>query len=353
MIPDLDAHIIGSLESIPSLESSLNRGDVIEIQGPAASGKTQLLYHLAANCILPTEVFISSVDIRAECTVHLGGWKKSVVVFDCEGHWDVRRLHNILTTRLNLAFSKSLLPPLPHNPNTTVSSIAFKSLSRLHLFRPTSSFQLAATLLNLPKYHAEQMPNEEIRMLFVDSISSFYWADRWQAEPSGPKKPPRSNPLGHVLRCLQTFRLSHGPVTFLTNWGLNLLPSAASSASPAPFFRQHLASPFPAPLDEPPRRLSPGETHLLPLTCHITLPYAFVSPLQLDVNQLDELADHGGGGLEGALRDERRKEVVGRGEIGAYVRIPRAGRGHDMPPRSVVGRFKLRVLERDVVAAPT
>ena len=347
MIPDLDAHILGSL---PSRESSLNSGDVLEIQGPAASGKTELLYHLAANCILPSNVLVASLGISAERTVHLGGWQKSVVVFDCDGRWDILRLHNILITRLNLACSKAPLPPIPE---MTVSSIAMKSLSRLHLFRPTSSIQLAATLLHLPKYHAEHMPNEEIRMLFVDSISSFYWADRWQAEASlaGPKRSPRSNLLGDVLRCLQGFRLSHGPVTILTNWGLNPLPSSESSASPTPFFRQHLAFPFPAPFDEPPRRMASQELQQLPLTCNITLPYAFVSPLQLDEGHPDALASHEGRRLEQALRDNMRKEVVERGEIGAYVRIHQAGE-QDVPPRSVVGRFGFRIQEYDVVTAP-
>ncbi|KIJ45288.1 hypothetical protein M422DRAFT_90301, partial [Sphaerobolus stellatus SS14] len=218
------------------------RGDVIEIQGPAASGKTQFLYHLAACCVLPREVINASEHIHAESTVHIGGWDKSVVVLDCDGRWNIKRFHNILLTRLNMAFSR--IHPPSHRPD--ISSLALNSLKRLHIFHPTSSFQLVTTLLYLPKYHSEQMPDEEINLLFIDSISSFYWTDRWQAESSSSKR--RVNPLAPVLRALQNFRISHGPVTILTNWGLH--PFA--SENPTPFFRQHLTAPFPAPLDDPP-----------------------------------------------------------------------------------------------------
>jgi DNA-repair protein XRCC2 len=345
MLPALDGHILGNRQIVVSVESSLARGDVIEIQGPAASGKSQLLYHLAASCILPKEVLIISTDVPDQRMVHLGGWCGSAIVFDCDGRWDTRRLHDMLLARLKVSFSKTQLPPLPHKSNSTISSIALDALSRLHVFRPTSSFQLAATLLNLPKYHAEQMPDEEIRLLFVDSISSFYWADRWQAEYSGSKKTHRSNPLGHVLQYLQAFRRSHGPVIVLTNWGLNPLSSTTSPVSPTPFFKQHLSSPFPAPFDEPPRPHLGHPTHL-PLNCHITLPFAFISQLQLNHSRSDSSVSHEGGQLEEALRDERRKEVVSRGEIGGYVRIRHSGQDG-----SAVGRFNFQVLVHDVVAS--
>ncbi|KAF8591892.1 hypothetical protein K439DRAFT_1626404 [Ramaria rubella] len=348
MLPELDEHIFVARDN-PFADSSLNRGDVIEIQGPAASGKTQLLYHLTACCILPKEVPVESADAHAERTVHLGGWSSSTVVLDCDGRWDTMRLYNILVTRLDLALSKYHFLTTVHQSHPSVPSIALDALSRLHVFHPASSFQLAATLLNLPKYHAEKMPKEEIRLLLVDSISAFHWADRWQAEPSGSKKLQKPNPLGQVLRALQAFRLSHGPVTVLTNWALSPLPSSTSSDSPGPFFRQHLAAPYPAPFDESSRRSISGQSTSLTLNCHITLPFTFISPLQLDLGHSLTSGSHEGGRLEEALRDLRRKEVVHRGEIGAYVRIPRTGHGQDLAPRSV-GRFRLRVLERNIVS---
>lgn len=348
MLPALDEFILGHREGATSAESSLARGDVIEIQGPAASGKTQLLYHLASCCLLPKEVLVVSTDGHAECVVHLGGWCRSVIVLDCDGRWDTTRLHTILVARLDVLFSKAQLPPLPHKSNSTVSSIALESLSRLHLFRPTSSFQLAATLLNLPKYHASQMSNEEIRLLLVDSISSFYWADRWQAEQVDSKRLHKSNPLVHVLRYLEAFRSSHGPIVVLTNWGLNPL-SSTSSVSTTPFFKQHLAAPFPAPFENPPR-LSSGHSNHLPVKSHITLPFAFVSQLESDFIGSDSGLGHERGRLEQALGDKRRKETVGRGEIGGYVRMPHTGRGHD--GRSIIGKFRFRVLERNILSTP-
>ena len=342
MLPALDKHIMESRGA--GTQSSLARGDVIEVQGPAASGKTQLLYHLAASCILPREVLVTSTDVHAERAVPLGGWGKSAIVFDCDGRWDITRLHEILLTRLDTSFSKTQLPPRPHKPNSTVSSIAFDSLSRLHIFRPTSSFQLAATLVNLPKYHTEKMPNEEIRLLFVDSISSFYWEDRWRAEHLGSQKARGSNALGHVLQCLQAFRWSHGPVIVLTNWGLNPLSSTASSAGSTLFFKQHLPTPFPAPFEDY-QRPSSGRSNQLPLNCHLTLPFTLVAQFESDLRQRG-IAGHEGMELQASLRDTRRKEVVHRGEIEGYVRIPRTGCGEK---RNSIGRFRFQILKHDVV----
>lgn len=338
MLPDLDEYILGHRPG-PNPTLSLNRGDVIEIQGPAASGKTQLLYHLAACCVLPKEVLIAEANVHAESTVHVGGWGKSVIVFDCDGRWNVKRLHDILQTRLRIAFSRVHLPPRPDKYTAEISSVAMGSLNRLHVFKPTSSFQLVATLQYLPKYHAEDMPNEDIRLVFVDSISSFYWADRWQAETSVPKKPQRSDSVGATLRALQNFRISHGPVTILTNWGLNPL---ITGSSPAQFFKQHItASYYSAPPDDPPREGS------LPLTYHITLPFSFAAQLQFNMTSSEC------GELEQALQDPGRKEAVNLGEIRGYVRIPRTDRSSlDVAPQNEIGRFSFRLLEHDIIVAP-
>jgi len=314
---------------------------VIEIQGPAASGKTEFLYHLAACCVLPKEVLIASASIHAGRTVPIGGWNKSVIVLDCDGRWNIRRLHDILFTRLNIAFSGANFPPNP-NPPQNASSVAKDSLKHLHIFRPTSSFQLASTIVYLSKYHTEKMPNEEVGLLIVDSISSFYWSDRWQVESSSSKR--RFNPIAPVLRALQTFRISHGPVVILSNWGLNPLPSGTT---PTPFFRQHLPPPFPAPLDDSLRQAPLGQGNILPLTKHITLPFPFVAQLQL--SEHSRAIDH----LEEALSDLRRKEVVYKGLIKGYTRIPLTDSPtQQIARRSKCGIFNFRILEHDVSGAP-
>ncbi|KAI0348432.1 hypothetical protein BDW22DRAFT_1424605 [Trametopsis cervina] len=234
-IPTLDACL---RSDTPGRRSALQFGDVIEIQGSPASGKTHLLYRILMNCLLPPH----------SGRTRIGGWGKSAVVFDTDGTFQVTRLKALLYAHLNsgdtvgegsgLAGLDALDP--------TVDELISSCLSRLYLFRPTSTVQLAATILNLPNFHATdvRLEDQEIGLLAVDSMSSFYWQDRFMAEQlrSGPSSYTGKNPLQNVITALEQFRLSHHPVVFLTNWGLQPLskPTSDPGKHISPFFRQHL-----------------------------------------------------------------------------------------------------------------
>ncbi|KAH8120403.1 hypothetical protein DFH11DRAFT_1559917 [Phellopilus nigrolimitatus] len=297
-LANLDAHLLSSTPHHAAATSSLNRGDIIEIQGPAASGKTQLLYHLTMKCILPHDVALVFPGSAGNCPqkVAIGGWCKGAVIMDTDGRWSVGRLKRLLTRRL-----EQLLPAALGTFQPSVEELVMDSLQRVHLFRPASSVSLVATLLRLPEYLAERMPSLEIALLAIDSISSFYWADRFnleqQRQTSADKK-DKPSPLSHILIALQEFRLSYGPVTVLTNWGLapesrntgsaRVGASHLSSAGCAlsPFYRQHL-HPFPAPFEVPPRVLP--NAHLFPpITHHITLPLSAMSTIPAGTASLKE-----------------------------------------------------------------
>lgn len=319
-------------------DSPLNPGDVIEIQGPAVSGKTHFLYHLAAHCLLPKEL-----DVPAKCTVHLGGWQSSVVVLDCDARWNLSRLRGILITRLNMACGEE---------NTSfidTSAVALESLSRLHIFRPQSSIQLAATLENLPKYHMEKMPEENIRFLFVDSISSFHWIDKWQPEPSAPKAPSfRLNPQKHILRSLQSFKLSHAPIIVLVNWGL--YPTSTDLSLDRlldPFPEQVPRTLYPSLFDIPPRLVVPEES--LQVDIHITL---FGVPAKTNREAFNLRLEHTSAHKkpESFMKKLRRKEDSDPIEVQGYVRIAPTDDGAVYSGDSF-GTFRFRILERDIVAA--
>ncbi|GJJ09650.1 hypothetical protein Clacol_003874 [Clathrus columnatus] len=330
--PDLDHYILDHAKrsGFPK-DSPFQPGDVIEVQGPAASGKTHFLYHLAGRCLLPKEI-----NIPAKCTVHVGGWNNSVVVLDCDARWNPVRLYNILITRLNMVCGKNNASLID------IPAIAMESLSRLHIFRPQSSFQLAATLDCLPTYHMEKMPEEEFRFLFVDSISAFYWMDRWQLEPSASKLSPRPNPIRHVLHALQTIRVSHAPIIVLTNWGLHPASSDPSfSSPPGPFYKQHLGNPYPSPFDLPPGTVLPEEQ--LQVDIHLSL--AATSREIPEVSDFHSEQTFGHKELELALRDRQKKEGTNAEEVQGYVRMPRIDCG-----RNPFGTFTFRILDQDVVA---
>lgn len=319
-----------------STDSPFSPGDVIEVQGPAASGKTHLLYHLAARCLLPNEI-----SIPAKCTVHVGGWQSSVVVLDCDAGWNLIRLYNIIAARLSVACGKenALLIDIP--------AIAMESLSRLHIFRPQSSIQLAATLENLPAYHTEKMPEEDLRFLFVDSISSFHWMDKWELEPSTSKaSPSRASPLGLILRSLQLLKVSHAPITVLTNWGL--YPATFGSSpdkSPDVFFKQHLVPPYPSPFDTPPRIvLSKGGFQV---DIHITLAGVLVKNPSILGVQPEQTSSHEA--PKPPPKDRRKKGEIDI-EVQGYVRMSSIDRERLNSDESF-GIFKFRILKQDVVSA--
>ncbi|KAI5124624.1 hypothetical protein M0805_004234 [Coniferiporia weirii] len=280
-LASLDAHLLFSTPQHASPTSALNRGDVIEIQGPAASGKTQLVYHLTMKCVLPQEITLVPVDgsVHQPYKVDVGGWCKAAAIINTDGRWNIQRLKSFLTRYLD-----RLLPTSHEEFRPSLQELVAESLQRVHVFCPVSSASLAATLLRLPAYHAECMPSLEIALLAVDSISAFYWLDRYaleQRRQSAIERKDVPSPLGRVLVALQEFRLSHGPVIVLTNWGLaplyndstgtNPVVSQTNSTGPVqtPFYRQHL-HPFPAPFEVPPRIL-PSAHIFPPITHHITL----------------------------------------------------------------------------------
>ncbi|OAX44726.1 hypothetical protein K503DRAFT_705270 [Rhizopogon vinicolor AM-OR11-026] len=283
------------------LLSSLGRGHVIEVQGPASSGKTHLLYHFVLLCIAPSR----------EMSMDFGGNGLAAIVYDTDASFDVARLHQLLLTRLTLV--------LPYNREMT-RRLAEESMQRLHIFRPNSLLQLATSLLHLPCYHTVHIPEHEIGLIAVDSVSAFYWPDRFIAEQmrnipqlarEGPD-PASVHPLQHVLTALGRLRLSHAPVIVLTNWAL-----APRSSGLVTLYKQHL-HPFPlcSENDDPNTLLSsmlgdlPTTPVPLPLTHHITLAPVSIPPFAPELSLHDAVQQE----------VEYRRRMVQKGEIIGLVR---------------------------------
>jgi DNA-repair protein XRCC2 len=312
----------------PSTLSSLTRGDFIEIQGPPASGKTHLLYHLLITAITPSE----------HSTLKSNGWDKAAVIFDTDGTFDIRRFHELLVNRLLLVLPTGSTPA---GLKTLAQDLAITVVAKLHIFRPTSSVQLATSLTNLPAYLIAHLPDDEIGFLAIDSISSFYWPDRFTLEQisssgnTARAKYRAASPLHHVLVALQKFRLSHGPVIAVTNWGLNPVTKPTRDSAPTTFYKQHLY-PFPAMpkpyqintshITEANPAANLSDTSLPPLTHQITLPFVPITPFGPDI-LLDEAEEQ---------ESKYRSEPVRSGEIVGVVCTSGSTR---------VGRFTCRVAE--------
>ncbi|XP_023420746.2 DNA repair protein XRCC2 isoform X2 [Cavia porcellus] len=125
-------------------EDSPVQGDILEFHGAEGTGKTEMLYHLTARCILP----------KSE-----GGLDLEVLFIDTDYHFDMLRLVTILEHRL----SQSSEERIKH------------CLGRLFLVSCSSSTQL---LLTLHALEAMLCSHPALCILILDSLSAFYWTDR-------------------------------------------------------------------------------------------------------------------------------------------------------------------------------
>ncbi|EDO38351.1 predicted protein, partial [Nematostella vectensis] len=147
---------LGSKQSLDGLDKKLfvdipdgiKAGDVVEFYGKEGCGKTEMLLHLAANCIMP----------RSWHELYLGGKGVSVIFIDTDYHFQILRLIAIMEYRT--AESETLIK---------------QCLTRLFIVRCNSSVELLATLLSM-----EQLIicKPEICVMMIDSLSAFYWVDR-------------------------------------------------------------------------------------------------------------------------------------------------------------------------------
>lgn len=205
----------------------------IEITGlSACSGKTQLLYYLVANAVLPAEL---------EGTP-LGEKEQTVVVVDLSGSFSILRLRDIMTTIIAQRSSFS--------DDQTTALIIRDSLMHLHVFRPQSTSSLLATLASLSDYLLEQpskhhSSNRVLGMLAIKDLSSFLWQDRLNAEDAADPAVADMNMAGNAI-LVQRYRdlVAHlrriydlfSCTIVATNWGLS--PTTSMMGQPA--LRPHL-----------------------------------------------------------------------------------------------------------------
>ncbi|XP_035924956.1 DNA repair protein XRCC2 [Halichoerus grypus] len=125
-------------------EDSSVHGDILEFHGPEGTGKTEMLYHLTARCILP----------KSE-----GGLEVEVLFIDTDYHFDMLRLVTILEHRLSQSSEEMVKC----------------CLGRLLLVNCSSNTQLLLTLYSLETVVCSR---PSLCLLILDSLSAFYWIDR-------------------------------------------------------------------------------------------------------------------------------------------------------------------------------
>ncbi|XP_053459070.1 DNA repair protein XRCC2-like [Nycticebus coucang] len=124
-------------------EDSPVHGHIVEFHGPEGTGKTEMLYHLTARCILP----------KSE-----GGLEVEVSFIDTDHHFDMLRLVTVLEHRLS----------------ESSEEVIKCCLGRFFLAYCSSSTHLLLTLYSLETLFCS---HPSLCLLIVDSLSAFYWID--------------------------------------------------------------------------------------------------------------------------------------------------------------------------------
>ncbi|GAO49875.1 hypothetical protein SAICODRAFT_17394 [Saitoella complicata NRRL Y-17804] len=203
-------------------------GSLVELSGTAGGGKTHLLYLICSIALLPPRWTATDGEVY-----ELGGKGEAVVYIDTDGKLSTLRLREVMSHHLTTAAGSLSL-------NDRDEAI-YQALQRLHIFRPISSTSLLATLRFLPTYvctPSSSLLDTKIGVVALDSLSAFFWQDRYQA-PSSETTPTKPNDhvdtyiFATIAKTLKDFCLTHSCFAICTNWvlfGNNHLPQTWNNA---------------------------------------------------------------------------------------------------------------------------
>jgi len=288
---------------LPPAPNPATKPPVIELTSTSpCSGATQLLYHMTAISVLPP-----TFDSTA-----LQGKGGAVVLLDNAGTFDVQRLQRIMRHHIQQHLPPSSTGPVRMGPSreadADMEALIHTSLQHVHVFHPTSSRSLLATLHSLPSYllspTAHLSGARHLQALLIDDIGAFVWLDRAElaAAPPGPNPDPdpgtgtststAPTPLAHRYRTLTT--------TLQTLQSLLPCPIIATNRA--------LLSPSPSTSSSSSSSRSPIRPHL---------PFAWTSfvTLRLIVERVPVPKFRESLSVQGAWREAgARREAVERGE---------------------------------------
>ncbi|GAA5879223.1 hypothetical protein JCM1840_007619 [Sporobolomyces johnsonii] len=331
-VEGLDALLYGT-------DAALRRGDVVEVQGLPSSGKTSLLLHLAATALLMRKAHVRIDGSVAE--VRVGGKEETVVWMDCTTRFDIARLASLVRHHLVVAIQRFRRPRGLGAPTVEeLDSLVEECLARFHVFHPTSTLQLAATVQGLPEWFKDHA-TEDLGYVLVDGMSEFAWADQYVRETT-PKPPPPNPPLPPLrllLAAIANLRKTLAPVIFITQWVFR--PSVTLphlSQEKFPFYQHHFAPPHwpsissPSPSIDPSDPLKPptlpnSDWPTFPIKLHITMhPPAkavfrkgvgLATVLSESMKESGEREGKGTEGIKCVLRGPGGKEI-GSWEMGVH-----------------------------------
>ena len=143
------------------LPKALSPGDSVELYGEEGCGKTELLVHFCANCILP----------KTWSSINVSGKETKVIFIDTSYKFPLWRLIQVIEHRIR----KETKAARNFISTSEMDVIVRSCLQRLFIVQCSSSLNLMKTLSFLERLLNE---NPDISVMMIDNISEFYWMDR-------------------------------------------------------------------------------------------------------------------------------------------------------------------------------
>jgi hypothetical protein len=141
-----------------------------------------------------------------------------------DGTFDIHQFRRFLVERL----AKFV-------PSVSLDQVLDECLNRVHIFRPHSTEQLAATLVHLPRYHSNSFPDSvmPVGMIVIHSLEAFHWVDQFKAEQL-KASPPHGRRTMHqnILTELDNLQRSYGAIGIISHWGLPGAQDVVASSDP-------------------------------------------------------------------------------------------------------------------------
>lgn len=237
----------------------LARGDVVELQSLPGAGKTSLLLALAATTLLPRYADVRFIDLKGgPGTVRIPVGGKEEVVAWVEGgsrRFPVEKLAALLKKHLRDAIQRYRAPKgLGAPKEEELDGLVEEALSRLAVFRCSSTVQMAVTVRDLPRWAAERARENgedepEVGVVVIEGLSEFAWADQWARESAAASHTSASSPPGlrYLLAAIAHLRRTLSPLIFLSQWVFRPSSISTSSSSTSeenlPFYTHHFGPP--------------------------------------------------------------------------------------------------------------
>ncbi|MCJ1371158.1 hypothetical protein MMC20_002373 [Loxospora ochrophaea] len=208
---------------------------VIEIAGAApCSGKTQLLYYIAALSLLP----------ETYNEVPLAGKKGAVIWIDTNNRFDVLRFRDIILGHVTSCFQDIL--QAQDSAREAFQAFIQTALGHFYLFRVSSPTSLLATVQQIPSNFLDsntthRSSNRPIQTLILSDLSSFLWQNRMEEEIQAAERGDSTRPntffqhYRDLVESLREVQDTFDCTIVTTVWGLSSL-----QRTPRPSLRPHL-----------------------------------------------------------------------------------------------------------------